>query len=153
MSGGLIILITAAGGAFGAMLQRARISEAIQSMIDLQGSGAMGVLFLGFAIAALLKIAQGSSTVAMIIGASMVTAMVNVEQLPYHAAYLVTSIGGGSLIGSWMNDSGFWVFAKMGGLTEAEALKSWTILLCIMAFVGLAVTLALAKVLPLTVAG
>jgi H+/gluconate symporter-like permease len=40
----------------------------------------------------------------------------------------------------------------MGGLTEGEALKSWTILLCIMAFVGLAVSLALAKLLPLTVA-
>jgi H+/gluconate symporter-like permease len=48
-----------------------------------------------------------------------------------------------------MNDSGFWVFAKMGGLTEGEALKSWTIALTLMAFAGLLVTLALATVLPL----
>ncbi len=149
MSGGLIILITAAGGAFGTMLQRAKISEAIQSMIDLQGSGGITVMVLGFVIAALLKVAQGSSTVAMIIGSSMVAAMVNVEALPYHAGYLVTSIGGGSLIGSWMNDSGFWVYAKMGGLTESESLKTWTPLLIVLGSTTLAVSVVLATLLPL----
>ena len=150
MSGGLIILITAAGGAFGTMLQRAKISEAIPSMIDLQGSGGVAVMVLGFAIAAMLKVAQGSSTVAMIIGSSMVAAMVNIEALPYHAGYLVTSIGGGSLIGSWMNDSGFWVYAKMGGLTESESLKTWTPLLIILCGSTLLISLVLASFLPLT---
>ncbi len=149
MSGGLIIMITAAGGAFGAMLQRAKISEAIQAMIDLQGGSGATVLLLGFVIAALLKVAQGSSTVAMIIGASMVAAMVNIEGLPYHAAYLVTAIGGGSLIGSWMNDSGFWVYAKMGGLTEGEALKTWTPLLIVLGVAALGFSLIFSVVLPL----
>ncbi len=149
MSGGLIILITAAGGAFGAMLQRANISESIQSMIDLQGGGGLMVMIIGFGIAAMLKVAQGSSTVAMIIGSSMVAAMVNIESLPYHAGYLVTAIGGGSLIGSWMNDSGFWVYAKMGGLTESESLKTWTPLLACLGVLALGFSLLFATVLPM----
>ena len=64
MSGGLIILITSAGGAFGAMLQAAQIGPAIQALFgESQSAGAL-LLFLGFAIASLLKFAQGSSTVA-----------------------------------------------------------------------------------------
>jgi gluconate:H+ symporter, GntP family len=149
MSGGLIILITAAGGAFGVMLQKTGISQAIESTLGAQGVSGQWVLLLGFGIAAILKIAQGSSTVAMIIGSSMVAAMVNLESLNYHPAYLVTAIGGGSLIGSWMNDSGFWVFAKMGGLTEAESLKTWTPLLIVLGTSSLLVSLLLSIVLPM----
>lgn len=149
MSAGVIVLITAAGGAFGGMLQRAKINEAIRSMVDLQDSGAIAVLLLGFVIAAVLKVAQGSSTVAMIVGSSMVAAMVNIEALPYHAAYLATAIGGGSLLGSWMNDSGFWVYAKMGGLTEGESLKTWTPMLIVLGCAALVFTLLFANVLPL----
>ena len=52
-----------------------------------------------------------------------------------------------------MNDSGFWIFAKMGGLTETEALKSWTLMLVFLGFVAFAVTLLLAVVLPLPIVG
>ena len=48
-----------------------------------------------------------------------------------------------------MNDSGFWIFAKMGGLTEREALTTWTPLLIILGLVSMAVTLLLASVMPL----
>jgi H+/gluconate symporter-like permease len=48
-----------------------------------------------------------------------------------------------------MNDSGFWVFAKMGGLTEREALRSWTILLIVLSGVGFATSACLATILPL----
>ena len=47
-----------------------------------------------------------------------------------------------------MNDSGFWIFAKMGGLTETEALKSWTPMLVVMGLVSFAVTVLLSQVLP-----
>lgn len=63
--------------------------------------------------------------------------------------YLATAIGSGSLIGSWMNDSGFWIFAKMGGLTEGEALKSWTMMLVLLGIAGLMMSILLAFVLPL----
>ena len=60
------------------------------------------------------------------------------------------AIGGGSLVGSWMNDSGFWIFAKMGGLTEAETLKSWTPLLVVLGVTSFLITRLLALVLPLS---
>jgi GntP family gluconate:H+ symporter len=53
------------------------------------------------------------------------------------------------MICSWMNDSGFWIFVKMTGLSEAEGLKSWTLLLVIMGLAAVVVSLILAVVLPL----
>ncbi|PHS15776.1 MAG: gluconate permease [Blastopirellula sp.] len=153
MSGGLIILITAGGGAFGAMLQQAEVGEAIRTIF--QGNNPAGAqtvmtLTLGFGIAAMLKIAQGSSTVAMITGSAMLVGVASPEVLGCNAVYLATSIGAGSLIGSWMNDSGFWVFAKMSGITEVEALKTWTPLLLVLGIVSFLVSLGLALVMPLT---
>lgn len=155
MSGGVIILITAAGGAFGAMLKAAQIGDAIQGLFATTGGESRAVsgltfLFLGFGVASLLKIAQGSSTVAMITASAMLAAMIpSPEVLGFHPVYLATAIGAGSLVGSWMNDSGFWIFTKMGGLTEVESLKSWTILLIILGSVSMAVTVALAMTVPL----
>src|SRR5690606_23823211 len=150
MSGGLIILITAAGGAFGAMLRAAEIGTSLESMFG--GADATGflLLFLGFGVASLLKIAQGSSTVAMITASAMLATLVTGSgTLSFHPVYLATAIGSGSMVGSWMNDSGFWIFAKMGGLTEVEALKSWTIMLVILGRIGFSVSLLLASVLPM----
>lgn len=152
MSGGVIILITAGGGAFGAMLAEAKVGPAIETLFSGAGSWATGgvaFLLLGFLIAAILKIAQGSSTVAMIVGSGMVAAIIEGQALPYHPVYLATAIGAGSLVGSWMNDSGFWIFAKMGGLTEVEALKSWTVMLAILGFVSFGMTVLLSFILPL----
>ena len=151
MSGGVIILITAGGGAFGAMLKQAKVGDAIMGYFAMEGSGTIGMtmLLMGFFIAALLKIAQGSSTVAMITTSGMMASLLEgATNLPFHPVYLATSIGAGSLIGSWMNDSGFWIFAKMGGLTEVEALKAWTPLLIVLGLVSLGMTLVLATVLP-----
>jgi GntP family gluconate:H+ symporter len=157
MSGGVIILITSAGGAFGAMLREAGIGGVIQGALGDNGDGSGGatgliLMLIGFGVSAVLKVAQGSSTVAMITATGIMAALLpegGASMLGYHPAYLATAIGSGSLIGSWMNDSGFWVFAKMSGLTEAEALKSWTPLLLILGTVGLIVSLILASVLPL----
>ena len=150
MSGGLIILITAGGGAFGAMLKAAGIGDAIEARFASEGGmQGMGMLWLGFGVAAVLKVAQGSGTVAMITGSAMIGAMgVTRESLGFDPVYLATAIGSGSLIGSWMNDSGFWVFSKMSGLTEVEALKSWTVLLIILGVSGMATTLLLVWLMP-----
>ena len=152
MSAGIIILITAAGGAFGAMLQTARVGPAIQDLFRSAGPGSgLGFLFLAFGVSALMKIAQGSSTVAMITAAAMLSAMLpRAGMLPFHPVYIATAIGGGSLIGDWMNDSGFWVIAKMSGLTEIETLKSWTVVAAIVGSTTLVVTVLLALLFPMT---
>ncbi len=153
MSGGVIILITAGGGAFGAMLQQAGIGGAIEELFgqSLRGAGSgLAFMVIGFLISALLKVAQGSSTVAMIVASSMMMALMGPDTvLGFHPVYLATAIGGGSLVGSWMNDSGFWIFAKMGGLTEIEALKSWTLMLACLGFTSFLMSIILALLLPL----
>lgn len=151
LSGGLVILITAAGGAFGAMLKATEMSKIIET--SFQGSAAAGMLalLLGFGLAAVLKVAQGSSTTAMITVSAMMASMgLTQDKLGFHPVYLATAIGGGSLIGSWMNDSGFWIFARMSGLSEAEALKTWTPLLLVLGITSLLITIGLSIVLPLT---
>ncbi|MDE2835390.1 MAG: SLC13 family permease [Bacteroidota bacterium] len=150
MSGGLIILITAAGGTFGAMLQAADIGPAISNLFagSAQSSGLI-MLLLGFCMASLLKFAQGSSTVAMITASAMLAAMIPAGGLGFNVVYLGTAIGSGSLVGSWMNDSGFWIYAKMSGLTEVETLKSWSALLVILGVTGGLITLVLTFLLPL----
>ena len=148
MSGGIIILITAAGGAFGAMLKEAGIGPRIQALFaGGEAEPAGGVLFLviGVFIACIMKIAQGSGTVAMVTASSMIAAMVpSMDSLGYPPVLLATAIGGGSMIGSWMNDSGFWVFVKMTGLTETEGLKTWLPLVAVLGFTSALVSLILA---------
>src|SRR5690606_32820127 len=89
MSAGVIILITAAGGAVGAMLREAGIQGSIEALVDAFGSGTgMAVLIAAFAVAALLKLAQGSGTVPMITTASISAAMgSSAASLGFHPVY------------------------------------------------------------------
>jgi GntP family gluconate:H+ symporter len=149
-SGAVIILITAAGGAFGAMLKEAQLGPAIEGWFGgaAEASGA-GLLAAAFALCAVLKFSQGSSTVAMVTSSSMMASLLAPDSLPFHPVYLALAIGSGSLVGSWMNDSGFWIYCKLGGLTEVESLKSWTPMFALMGATGLGVTLALSALFPL----
>ncbi|GAB5402051.1 MAG: SLC13 family permease [Aureliella sp.] len=152
LSGGVIILITAAGGAFGGLLAMTEIQVVVKSLFEGNAQGGLIVIGVAYGLAAVLKVAQGSSTVSMIISSSLVASialpLVESDGLGFHPAYLVPVIGAGSLMGSWMNDSGFWVFAKMGVLTEQETLRSWTVLLSILSITGFVISLILVSVLP-----
>lgn len=150
MSGGVVILITAAGGSFGAMLREAGIQQPIQAMMgESGGAGGVGVLLSAAAVASLIKFAQGSGTVSMITTSTMFAAMgFSAATLDYHPVFLACAIGSGSLIGDWMNNSGFWVFAKMSGLTTGETLRTWTILTASLGITGVVTTVILAMVLP-----
>ena len=150
MSGGLIILITSAGGAFGAMLQAAQIGPAIQSLFGNSAASGFALLFVAFLIATLLKVAQGSSTVSIITTSAMLGSMIVPETLGFHAVYLATAIGSGAMVGSWMNDSGFWIVSKMGVLTEVETFQTWTAVAAVVGVAGMVTTVVLAIVFPLT---
>jgi gluconate:H+ symporter, GntP family len=155
LSGGVIILITSAGGAFGNLLAMADIQSVVESLfVGLQKDyGGWLVICLAYLLASMLKIAQGSSTVSMIIASSLISpialSLAADNLLGFHVAYLVAAIGAGSLMGSWMNDSGFWVFAKMGVLTESETLRSWTVLLAVLSVSAFLLILILAWLMPL----
>jgi len=101
-------------------------------------------------VAFLIKFAQGSSTVSMIATSAMLAPLIgSKEALGYHPVYIATTIGFGAQCGNWMNDSGFWIFAKMSGLTEVETLKTWTVTVSVLAIVGFLFSLLFANVLPL----
>jgi GntP family gluconate:H+ symporter len=156
MSAGVMILIIAASGAFGVALQATEIGSVIErAFVGRAAASGVGsglvFLFLGFGVASLIKIAQGSSTVAMITTAAMLAAMLpaNGRGLPFHTVYVATAIASGSLVGTWMNDSGFWLFSKMGGVTEMETFKSWTPVLAVVGVTSMVTTLVLAVLVPL----
>ena len=151
MSGGIIILITAGGGAFGAMLREAGIKNWLQELIGSEGQTVGLVMLLtAFGVAVVMKFAQGSGTVSMITTVSIFAAMgISPKVLGCNPVYLAMAIGSGSLVGDWMNNSGFWIFSRMGGFTETETLKSWTIVTAALGLIGLGFTILFAYLLPM----
>jgi GntP family gluconate:H+ symporter len=143
---GMIILITAAGGAFGAMIRHSGVGDAVRLLAE---GHAVNLILLAWLVTAVVRVAQGSATVAMITGSGLMYAVIgDGATLPYHAVYIYLAVGFGSVILSWMNDSGFWLVSRMCGFTERETLRTWTLLETGISVVGLVETLILAHVLP-----
>ncbi|MEX0321613.1 MAG: GntP family permease [Puniceicoccaceae bacterium] len=145
-SGAVIILITAAGGAFGHALRQTGIAITIE---ELMPSSQSSLIFIGFLICFLVRTAQGSSTVAMITTVGIIAPIVAAQELSYHPVYIALAIGCGSKPFSWMNDSGFWVISKMSGLTEKEMLKANSPMTAMMGVVGMVVCVIGSLILPL----
>jgi gluconate:H+ symporter, GntP family len=147
---GPIILITAAGGAFGEMLKLANVTETVQLLVSDESAPLSGhvILWLAFAVASLLKFAQGSTTVAMITASSMLAAMLTNVSLPFDKVYIALAVGCGTMVGIWMNDSGFWILSKMSGLTPRETLKSWSLTAALSGFVGMLMLVLLSTAMP-----
>ena len=145
-SGAVIAFITCAGGAFGKVLASAGVGDVITEASEEWG---FSLLIMAFLTASLLRIAQGSTTVAMITTAGIVAPALATVELSYNPVYLGCAIGFGGVGFSWMNDSGFWIFSQLTGLSEAQTLKTWSAILTIMAVTGILWTALLAKMLPL----
>ncbi len=144
---GVIILITSAGGAFGLMLRTAGVGDAVKAAV---AGKEVNLIFLSWLVAAVIRVAQGSATVAMLTTAAMIYPIMTTTVLPYHPMYLFLAIGFGAMTLSWMNDSGFWVVCKLSGMTEKETLKSWTVIVTVASLAGLIECLVFAKLLPMT---
>ncbi|MCD6597066.1 MAG: GntP family permease, partial [Bacteroidales bacterium] len=121
---GIIILITGAGGAFGAILRATGVGDVIGSSF----SGMQIGLLLPFIIAAVLKSAQGSSTVSIITTAAIIAPILDSFGLDSSLgrALSVLAIGAGAMTVSHLNDSFFWVVAQFTEMDTATALKSQT---------------------------
>jgi Gnt-I system low-affinity gluconate transporter len=133
---GVVILITGAGGAFKQVLIDSGVGQMLASVfIEAQFS----VLVLGFLIAAITRIAQGSATVAMITAAGLIAPVLALQ--PMSAAMLgllVIAISSGATILSHVNDSGFWLVSRYLGMTEKDTLKTWTVMTTLISLTGLA---------------
>ena len=146
---GPIILITAAGGAFGRALAGGGVTEDL-ARISSAADGTV-LLLLAAGIASLLKLAQGSGTVAILTGSAIVASLVpEPAALPFHPAYLFAAVGFGSMAASWMNDSGFWVVGRMSGFREGETFRTWTAVAAAVGVFGLIQVLVLATLFPLS---
>lgn len=133
---GVVILITGAGGAFKQVLIDSGVGQMLASVfIEAQFS----VFILGFSIAAITRIAQGSATVAMITGAGLMAPILQLAPMsPASLGLLVIAISSGATILSHVNDSGFWLVSRYLGMSEKDTLKTWTVMTTIISLTGLA---------------
>jgi GntP family gluconate:H+ symporter len=146
--GATVLLVTAAGGAFGDMIRQTDISGMLADQAFLPKNG-FAVLLIAFSITAVIRVLQGSATVAMITAVGLVQPWIDSGSLGFHPVYLALAIGCGSKMCPWMNDSGFWLVGRMAGLTPVETLRSFSLVLSVMGIVGLVVTITLAYLMPL----
>ncbi|WP_343486052.1 GntP family permease [Allomuricauda sp. d1] len=140
---GLIVLITGAGGAFGAILRTVDIA----SILDLSATSGAGGLLICFGIAAALKTAQGSSTVAIITTAAIAAPLLvtfGLESVT-QKALAVLAIGAGAMTVSHINDSYFWVVSQFSNLNVRNALKGHTMATFFQGIVGIVIILLLYK--------
>ncbi len=145
---GTIILITAAGGAFGGVLRETPLGPLVGSTLGQLRLGAFS-LAVPFVIAAGLKTAQGSSTVAMITTAGLVAPLLEGFGLAAgHGPVLATlAIAGGAMMVSHVNDSFFWVVTQLSGLSVAQGYRTVTAASAVAGLTALAAVLALGAVL------
>lgn len=142
---GVIILITAAGGAYGAMIRAGGIGDAVRTLF---AGSSINYVLLAWVLAAVVRVAQGSATVAMITSAGIMSSLVPATGYGVHSLYIMLAIGFGATTSSWMNDSGFWIFSRMSGLTQAETLRTWTVTLTAVAVIGLIQLLIVSALFP-----
>ncbi|TRX59538.1 gluconate transporter [Fulvivirga sp. M361] len=137
---GIIILLTGAGGVFKQMMINTGAGEMMATYFADAG---MGILFFAFLAAVLVRVLQGSSTVAMITAAGLVAPTLTGEVSELSKALLVIAIASGASMASHVNDSGFWLVSKYLGITEKETFHSWTVMTSLLALTGFVVVMLL----------
>ncbi len=132
---GIIILVTGAGGVLKQILVDSGIGKILAESI---AESSIPLILLAWVLAALVRITQGSATVAMITAAGIMAPILSVFNLNQpNIALIVIAIGAGATILSHINDSGFWIVSKYLGMNEKQTLQSWTIMETIIAISGL----------------
>ncbi|MFW6289819.1 MAG: gluconate:H+ symporter [Mariniphaga sp.] len=136
---GIIILITGAGG----VLKQVLVDSGIgQIMAESMANSALPPILLAWILAAVVRVTQGSATVAMITAAGIIAPVISEFGLnDPQRALVVIAIASGATLLSHVNDSGFWLVGKYLGMNEKQTLQSWTVMESIIAFCGLAFTL------------
>ncbi len=132
---GTIILLTGAGGVFKQVLVNTGAGEIIANSFSEWG---FPVIIFGFLAAAIVRVLQGSATVAMITAAGLVAPiLIGSSYSGGQLAALVIAIASGASILSHVNDSGFWLVKEYLGMDEKQTFQSWTMMTTVLAFTGL----------------
>ena len=106
-------------------------------------SSGLSILIFAFIVTAIVRVLQGSATVAMITGGGLTAPLIDAQADSMDKALLVIAIASGATILSHVNDSGFWLVNRYLGLTEKQTLQTWTVMETIIAICGLTFCLLL----------
>ena len=132
---GIIILVTGAGGVYKQMLISTKVGDALAAVLQETG---FGPLILAWVLTTIIRIAQGSATVAMVTGAALISPFLAAGDYSTAQLALVTiAIAAGATGFGHVNDSGFWIVNRYFRMTERETLLTWTPILTVISVVGL----------------
>lgn len=130
---GIIILLTGAGGVFKQILVNTGTGEMLANYFANEG---VSIIIFAFLAAVIVRVLQGSATVAMITSAGITAPLLTLGITEIDKALLVIAIASGASIMSHVNDSGFWLVSKYLGITETQTFKSWTLMTTILSITG-----------------
>jgi GntP family gluconate:H+ symporter len=135
-----IMLLVGAGGGFGRILEDSGVSQAI---IAAAVHAHLSILFLAWVVAALIRLATGSATVAMTTAASIVAPIALHGGAGVRPELLAIATGAGSLIFSHVNDGGFWLVKQYFNMTVAQTMETWSVCETLISVTALILTWAL----------
>ncbi|APZ44848.1 gluconate transporter [Polaribacter reichenbachii] len=130
---GIIILLTGAGGVFKQVLINTGTGAMLANYFADKG---ISVLFFAFLAAVIVRVLQGSSTVAMITAAGITAPLLADSISEIDKALMVIAIAAGASIMSHVNDSGFWLVSKYLHIDEKQTFKSWSVMTILLSLVG-----------------
>ena len=142
---GIIILITGAGGVFKGVLTATGIADALKTVFE---GSPIPIIVLAYIFATLVRIAQGSATVAMLTAAGLMVSFVEGFSQPY-LALIACAIAAGATGFSHVNDSGFWMVSRYLGMTEKQTLKTWTVISTAISLVSFSIILVISLFIPM----
>ncbi len=140
---GMTLLVVGGGGGFARVLREAGVADALGML----ASGLhLPPLVYGWLVAAFIRVATGSATVAITTAAGLLAPLVGAHP-EINRELLVISLGFGSLFMSHLNDGGFWIVKDCLGLTVGQTLRTWTVVETIVGVTGLGFVLLLSLIL------
>lgn len=141
---GLIIVITGAGGMFKEILVQSGAGEALAEVFIAYN---VAPIVMAYLIAVIIRIIQGSATVAMVTAAGMISPIIiDMNMSDPHKALIGIAIAAGACILSHVNDSGFWLVKKYLDISEKETLQTWTTLETIISITGFLIVLGISVI-------
>lgn len=143
---GIIILITGAGGVFKEVMFASGVSGALSEAFSGQG---ISILLLAYLFAVLVRVAQGSATVAMVTAAGLMAQTIADQDLSQpQLALIVIAIAAGASAVSHVNDSGFWLVSRYMLMTEKQTFQTWTVISTVVSVVGFGLAWMIWLLLP-----
>ncbi|MHB1064450.1 MAG: GntP family permease [Georgenia sp.] len=134
-----VTLITGAGGMFGGILRASGIGDALADSLDNIG---LPVIVAAYVIALILRVAQGSATVALVTAAGLMAPAIAVGDYSVMQVVAITlATAAGSVFAGHVNDSGFWLVGRLMGMDVKTTLKTWTVQQALESVLGFAAAL------------